>query len=363
VLSILFAVFMMMGAWTAWRRNPMYSARSTLKSAAIVLMTVAGMVGIVVAAVNLTIGKSVAVAATTLGLVIVFGALGMIYIIQSVTVPKESKAAALPHSVKLVTTNRRKIYKWVKVFAVLIGGFALLGLLIPGNPAYAAYTLAGFTLFLAVILLPVMYWTSRGLDQSLTQTELNPWVHWQYTQEQWSRWCGVQVDRVKATPPTFVFRRDWHRLAWPIALISGGVYIFGPGSWVFKTIYIVAVCGALVALVLLAGRGEAHAGERLREKLLTAAPEVYFGRDGVFCDGVFTPWLDVSTYLISAAIDERQPRSLLFSFERSVPNPYGPTTIIPIHQSVLIPDAAGSDLGRLQVELTARCPTARVTIA
>jgi hypothetical protein len=53
----------------------------------------------------------------------------------------------------------------------------------------------------------------------------------------------------------------------------------------------------------------------------------------------------------------------MFNFERSVPNPYGPTQIIPIHQAVLIPNGKESDLARLQQELTARCPRAQISLA
>ena len=111
------------------------------------------------------------------------------------------------------------------------------------------------------------------------------------------------------------------------------------------------------------GRGGAHGADKLRAKLLHANPEAFFGRDGIFCDGVFTPWLNVSTYLVSAALDERQPRSAMFNFERSFPNPYGPTQIIPIHQAVLIPTGRETDLARLQQELTTRCPRAQIRLA
>jgi hypothetical protein len=53
----------------------------------------------------------------------------------------------------------------------------------------------------------------------------------------------------------------------------------------------------------------------------------------------------------------------MFNFERSVPNPYGPTQSIPIHQAVLIPSGKENDLARLQQELTARCPNAQVSLA
>ena len=362
MIQLVFAIFMMIGAWTAWRRNPLYSTRSTLRSAFIALLAIAGVIALIIAAVNLTSGKSDAVVFTTLAVVIIFGTLALIFIIQAVSVPKESKPAALPHSVKLVSNNRRKMVRWVKVFAVLLGICALAGL-IPGAPGIISLTFGGMTLFLAIIMLPVLYFTNRTLDQSLTAIELEPWVHWQYTPEQWQQWCSVQSDRLAATPASFVFARDWHRFLFPFVIIIGGVAFFVPGSWLFKGIYLAFVCGAILAIAILSGRSGASHAAKLHAKLLAAAPEVYFGRDGIFSDGVFTPWLNVSTYLVSAAIDPRQPRSLMFNFERSVPNPYGPTSIVPIHQAVLIPANSEADLARLQQELTARCPKAQIALA
>lgn len=167
----------------------------------------------------------------------------------------------------------------------------------------------------------------------------------------------------RSDAPTFVLSRNWHRFLWPFGAIAVSVYVFCPGGWLWKTVYIVVVCGALFVIAVFSGRGGARRAGKLRAKLLRADPQAYFGRDGLFCDGVFTPWLNVSTYLISAAIDERQPRSARFNFERSVPNPYGPTQVVPIHQAVLIHSGKESDVARLQQELTARCPTARITLA
>jgi hypothetical protein len=235
---------------------------------------------------------------------------------------------------------------------------------VPGPAGIIALTLGGFTLFLAVILLPVAYVNLRGLDQSLTAVELAPWVHWNYTPEQWQPWCSVQAERLRATPPTFTLQRDWRRFVLPLGLVIAGVAIFAPGSWLFKVSYLVLVCAAIITVAILSGRGGAHTADKLHAKLLAAQPDAYFGRDGIFADGVFTPWLNVSIYLVSAAIDERHPRSLLFSFEKIVPNPYGPTQPLSIHQAVLIPANAShsEDLARLQRELTARCPKAQITL-
>lgn len=361
MIQLIFAIFLMTGAWAAWRRNPMYSKRSTLRAAGISLLAIIGVILLIVATVNFTMNRSPVVAGIALAAVIIFGTLALIFIISAVSTPKESKPAALPHSVKLVTNNRRKMYVWVKVFAILLGIFAIIAL-VPGTARIISLTIGGMTLFLAIILLPVLYWTSRTADKSLTEVELNPWVHWLYTPEQWTQWSNVQVQRLSATPPSFVLKRDWHRFLFPFAIIIGGVAFFVPGSWLFKGSYLALVCVAILTIAVLAGRGGASHADKLHAKLMQASPEAWFGRDGVFCDGVFTQWLNVSVYLVSAVIDERDPRSLYFSFEKSVPNPYGPTQIVPIHQAVLIPAGAAGDLARLQQELTARCPKAQVAL-
>jgi hypothetical protein len=355
-------MLLIVGAWSAWRRSPMYSRRSTLHAAFIILLAVAGGVGLIVATVQLTINRSPVVAGSAMAVAIVVSTLSMIFFIQAATVPKESKPAALPHSAKLVNVNRWKVFKWAKVFAVLLAFFGLGGLL-PGAAAIVSLTLGGLTLLLAAILLPVYYVTTRGLDQSLTAVELDPWVHWQYTPEQWRQWCGLQAERLRATPPTFTLARDWHRFIFPFVIIIGGVAVFGPGTWVFKVGYLGLVCGAILVVAVMSGRGGAAQADKLQARLLAAAPEAYFGRDGLFADGVFTPWLNVSTNLVSAGIDERQPRSLLFNFERIVPNPYGPAQVVPIHHAVPVPAGAEGDVARLQAELNARCPKAQIALA
>lgn len=361
MIQLGFALLMMFSAWAAWRRNPMYSTRSTLRAVIVIVLAVAGVVAMMVAAVKLSINRSPTVAGIVIGSTIVFGTLALIFIIQAATVPKESKPASLPHSVHLVTNNRRKIVRWLKVLGVLVVLFALAGLF-PGAAGIISLTLGGFVLFLAVILVPVAYVNLRGLDQSLTATELNPWVHWIYTPEQWQQWCSVQADRLRATPPSFIIQRDWRRFLLPFALIIGGVAIFAPGPWLFKGSYVALVCAAILTVAALSGRGGAHTADKLHALLLAAEPDAYLGHDGIFADGTFTPWLNVSIYLTSATIDDRAPRSLLFVFEKVVPNPYGATQPIAIHQAVLIPANAAADLTRLQHELAARCPNANVSI-
>jgi hypothetical protein len=114
---------------------------------------------------------------------------------------------------------------------------------------------------------------------------------------------------------------------------------------------------------MLSIRSDRHSPDKLRSVLRGAAPEVYFGHDGVYCDGVFTTWLTLDNYLKAASIDERAPRSLLFRFEKVVVNPYTGNELVPIDQSVLIPEGAETDLARLQHELSTRFPALPIALA
>jgi hypothetical protein len=351
------ALLSVAGAWHAWRRNPAYSTRSTLRLVGVTALCIIALILVIVTAVNLTIHRSPAVAMSTMFAVVVVGALGMIFIIQYVSTPKSARlTTAVPASATLVHVYRQKVYKLAKFFAILLALCAVLALLIPGAARGAVLAVGSIALLLALVLLPVMYVTNRNFDRSLTALECNPWVHWQYSPAQWQQWTDVRVERMKATPPAFVARRDWRKLALPFA-------VFGPGSAPFRALYVLGSCGAILALVMLSIRGDRHSPDKLRALVRGAAPEVYFGHDGVYCDDVFTIWLTLDNYLKAASIDERPPRSLLFRFEKVVVDPYTGNQIVPIYQSVLIPDGAEADLARLQHELSTRFPALPIALA
>jgi hypothetical protein len=358
------ALLSVVGAWHAWRRNPAYSNRSTLRLVGVTALSIIALILVIAAAVKLTIHRSEAVALGTMFAVVVIGALGMIFIIQYASTPKAARlTTAVPASATLVHVYRRKVYKLAKFFAILLALCGVLALLIPGEAKFAVLAVGAVALLLALVLLPVMYVTNRNFDRALTALECNPWVHWQYPPAQWQQWTDVCVERQKATPPTFVVKRDWRKLALPFAAIAVGVFVFGPGSALFRALYVLGSCGAIFGLVLLGARSDRHSPDKLRAVLRGAAPEVYFGHDGVYCDGVFTTWLTLDTYLKAASIDERVPRSLLFRFEKVVVNPYSGNQLLPIYQSVLIPDGAEADLARLQQELRARLPALPIALA
>jgi|SRR3984957_8564276 len=358
------ALLSVVGAWHAWRRNPAYSNRSTLRLVGVTALSIIALILVIAAAVKLTIHRSEAVALGTMFAVVVIGALGMIFIIQYASTPKAARlTTAVPASATLVHVYRRKVYKLAKFFAILLALCGVLALLIPGEAKFAALAVGAVALLMALVLLPVMYVTNRNFDRALTALECNPWVHWQYPPAQWQQWTDVCVERRKATPPTFVVARDWRKLALPFAAIAVGVFVFGPGSALFKALYVFGSCAAIFALVMLSARSDRHSPDRLRAVLRSAAPEVYFGHDGVYCDGAFTTWLTLDTYLKAASIDERAPRSLLLRFEKVVVNPYSGNQFVPIYQSVLIPEGSEADVARLQHELSARFPTLPIALA
>jgi hypothetical protein len=232
---------------------------------------------VVMAAVNLTIHRSTLVMAVTMSAVLVLATLAMIFVIQYVASPPAAKLnTALPSSTPVLNLHRRRVYRWAKLFAVVLAACALGSLLIAGNARFVVLALAGITLLLAAIALPVMYVTARNFDRALTVLMLNPWVRWQY-------------------PPE-------------------------------------------------------HGGT------------AYFGRDGMFSDGIFTTWVGLNIYLTEASIDERQPRSLVFQFEKIMPNPVAGNPVMPLIQRVAIPAGAEADIATLQHELGSRCPRARIRL-
>jgi hypothetical protein len=363
MFSALFALMGAVGALYAWRRNPSYTTKSTVRVLAVTAVSIAAVVLLIVGAVHFTENRSITVVMTTMGITIVFSTLAMIFIIQAVSTPKSAQlSTALPASTLVLHVFRRRILRWLKVLAVVLAACALPALIIPGPVRYVSLAFGGMALFLALILVPLMYWNARKFDRSLTSLEATPWVHWKYSPEQWAAWVEVQTERLQAKPRTFIWKRDWHKLIWPLSAIAIGVICFSPGSLLWRVSYVLFCFAAILCLVLLGAKYENVAPAKYRSKLSKTAPEAYFGHDGIYCDGAYTTWLGVDVYLLAASIDGRAPRSLMFDFEKVIFNPYG-NSIFAVHQSVLLPEGADADLARLQRELTARCPKARIALA
>ena len=146
------------------------------------------------------------------------------------------------------------------------------------------------------------------MDRWLSAVEDAPWVRWSYTAEQWRRWVDVEVERTSSVP-TFQWGRNWYKFVLPVVGIAVGVAIFSPGSWLFKGMYVAGITALLVVMIVAGQRSDRSRPQRVRAQLIQAEPEVCFGQEGVFADGVFTPWLTSGVYLLGAWLDERPPRS------------------------------------------------------
>jgi hypothetical protein len=328
------------------------------------VLLIAAALCLIVAAINLTSGRSEGVQLGVMFGLIVVLSLAMIFSIQAVTVPKTARlTSTLPPSAKVLTVFRQSFYKWTKGFLVFMAACAVLCLVLPGAAKFVVLALAGVTLLVGLVLLPVLYVMDRRLDRSLTAIELNPWVHWQYSPAQWQEWASTQVDRVKALPTTLSWKQHWASFVGVGAVIIGSTFTFASGSLFERSLLAIFCCAAVAAMLEVAAWEARRAPEKLRAKLSKLTPEAYFGHDGLYCNGAFVTWIDMSVYLTSASIDTRQPRSLLFCFDKIMFNPYGGTQTIRINQSVLVPADADRDIARLQNELTQRCPTAQIALA
>ena len=354
---VFFALFSVVGTWYAWRQNPMYSTGKSLRVLAVILLGIGAMIGIIVAAVNFIQGKSQTVAFTTMGIVIVAATLGMIFLIMAVTTKRDT---ALPPSTVLVNHFRRNVGKWAKRLGLVCAVLAILTAVLPEPANYVIGSFGGITLLLTVVLLPVMYFTAKKSDHALTALQLNPWIHWVYTPEQWAAWNAAQVSRVSSTRPNFILKRDWRKLLWPYVIVVAAIAVFAPGTPLEKilaTLFMTVVVGGGLALVK---PDNVVQSTRLRANLATAAPEAWFGPDGLYCDNILTPWLNISNFLMSATVDDRNPRSLLFRFQQTVAG-YG-NNVIEVDRAILLPQGSEADLALLQQQLVAILPQAQILL-
>jgi hypothetical protein len=356
----IFALLSAVGAWAAWRSNPLYSRAATLRFVAVIVIGTAAVVGIILAALSLTANSSPLVANIALALAVLVGTSAFIWIIVAASTPK---VPPLPRATKLVRVHREKLVRYARWFVGSMLGLGLLAILVPGDWKIAVGVAAGLLAFLGIVLLFTGYIAALGFDRSLSSVESEPWVRWTYTPEQWRAWTDAEVSRLAATPPHWVWRRDWKRIILPVVAVVGGVYLFDPGSIAWKTGFLSSLFIIMAGTVALSNRYGKTAPTRLRRLIASAKPETYFGASGIYTEGVYTQWLTVSNYLLEATVDEREPRSLDLFFEQVVPGSYaGP---VPLHRHVLIPPGPASDIDitRLQGLLSAACPSARVALA
>ena len=363
-MSAAFALLSCFSVWQALRHNPLYSSRSALWLVAKIVLVVSAAGAVLAVTVILTADRSEPVQVGVLLVSIVICTLGLVFGISAAATPRIARLQTqLPPAVPVVQLHRRRVTHWLRVALIY---FAVCGLLAlaPDPVRSFALVLACLGILLSAVMLPVGYVMARRMDRAVTALELNPWLHWQYPAEVRSVWCKAQVERLKLKPPTFILRRDWLRLLGLCAVLVIPSLVLMPGTlleragWGF-------FCSVLLGLFIeLAAVEERRAPARLANRLKAAPADVWFGHDGVVCDGHFYTWIDTSVYLHAARIDWRPPRSVCFEFTNIGPGAYGSPATTTVTQNVLIPPTAGTeDLPLLQAHLRTRCPDAEVKLA
>jgi hypothetical protein len=351
------------GAWIAWRRHPLYSPTATFRVVGEILLLIGACICIIIVTVNLIQKLPMAVQLGVLFAVIVLVTLGMIFSISAVAIPKSAHlSTTLPKGAPILNLRRRHVFHWLKVTVILVA-ICASACAIPGPPRYIAGSLLGIGALLACVMLPTAYIMARRFDRAATALQLHPWLHWHYAPQEWQAWSAARVERLAAQPATFRLQRDWHRILWVAVCLLCGALLFSPGGWGFRLGWAAFCIAMVLGFVELAAWDARRAPDKLRAQLLHAAPDAYFGDDGLLCDDRLLTWLGADVYLTTVSMDERAPRSLLMQFEKIVPNPYGAPQTLKVSQNILIPAAAdGGDLTVLRKALESRCPTAKMAL-
>jgi hypothetical protein len=352
------------GVWQALRHHPLYSPRSASWLLVKVVVMIGAAATLLFGAMLATVNSSLPVQLGVLVGAILIGTLGLVFGISAAATPRIARLQTkLPPRVPVVRLHRSRVTRWLRVALVYLAACALLALA-PDPLRSMALVLGGLGLLLAGVMLPVGYMTALRLDRAVTVLEFDPWLHWQYPPEARSVWCKAQVERLKLKPYTFILRRDWLKLLGLCAVLVIPSLLLMPGSVLVRAGWGFFCCVLLGFFIELAAAEERRAPARLARRLKAAASDVWFGHDGLVCDGHFYTWIDTRVYLRSARIDWRPPRSLCFEFTNLSSGAYGSPVTGTVSQNVLIPPAVGADdLALLQAHLRTRCPDAEIKLA
>jgi hypothetical protein len=364
MVMAVWCLFTFIGAWVTSRHMPGSTLKSTLGTLTLTLLMIGAAAGVIFLTIRLIDGRSIAVQTGAIATIVILCTLGLIFGVSAVSTPAGARLTTrLPPNVHAVTLYRRRILPWARAAGMVLGGGLLL-MLVPGSVGYIAGSFAAIAAFLGVIMLPVAYVTARRVDRAITALQLDPWLHWHYSPDDWNAWSERLADReakAQAVTMTTASRR------WTMIILAAVAAVYTaavvPASAMVR-LGAGVIAGLLVlGLALLTRSQSGHALERLAARLRAAPPDTYFGRDGVFCNGEFCAWSGVDDWLLSAAVAPGPPRCIELWFEKIQPAAYGSAQSTKVRKEVLIAqDAGASDLPALQAALVARCPDASINL-
>jgi hypothetical protein len=356
IALILFAILTIIGSFSAWRRSPLYSLKTTLK----LIGAFVGIVAVTLAAswavLSGPLPKSpVAQAILAIAAILALSIGAMVTIIRIT----DSHVAQLPPNVRLVTLSRHRITVWIWRFLVFLLVMGAASLVAPGDWYWLPSGLGGFMLLICGPLLAILYMMARRYDRAMTAVMANPWIHWQYTPEQWLAWAEKERgwETVKEKPG--VKKGLFLSVLLCVALFGLGS-LFSGGNAREKGVTVAGLTGMVVlmlGIVLLVQK--LHPGRRYRH-VLAAPPETWIGDEGLFSNGDFWPWILSGRYLLRAGAilnPKDEPGRLVFVFQSFTGN-----TSVEVERRVLIQEGGVADLALLQRKLSSQCPKAVIRI-
>lgn len=353
-MLIVFALLTIVGSLAAWRASPLYSLKSTLKLGLATLLIPAVAVGAAMAIYDGPL-KNAPVAQAVVGLfAYLLIATGAMVLIVRIT---DAHVAQLPPAVKLVNVHRHRVLRWgwrLIVYVLMNAGAALI---VPDRWQWLPEMLGGFVLLICGPMIGLAYMMARRNDRAMSAIFASPWVHWQYTPQQWQQWIDNQLqwERAKQKPVSW-------RALFLFMLFCDSLFALGTafdGGFGGENLYIFfGLCGLVVVFIaIMVAVGQL--GPRRRKRLLLAAPpEAYFGDEGVFCNGEFTTWILSGRYLLSASVESTSTTCVILVFES-----YTGNASIQLYKRVFVPPDHCADLALLEKKLAASCPSASVNLA
>jgi hypothetical protein len=350
---LIFAVLTVAGAFAGWRKSPLYSLKATLKLIGMFLLIVVVVMGASQAIINGKILQSpIAQGIACFLAIILIGSASSILIVRIT----DSHVAQLPPSARLVSFNRHKLYRWIwrlVIFELICAAGALA---LPPSLLWLPTGLGGFVLLLCGPMLSIGYMMARRNDRGMTSVIANPWAHWQYAPEKWAQWAENQRAWEKSQEGPW----SWKRISLFVLLCAGlfslGSLISG-GSLHEKLTIVCGLTGFVILLVLVAYWFKRTNFDRRYRNLLIAAPEAWFGDEGLFCNGAYMPWILSGRYLLKATVASDLPAHLTLIFQS-----FNGSSSILVTQRIPIPAEHVSDLQVLQQKIGSHCPTASVRL-
>ena len=263
--------------------------------------------------------------------------------------------AQLPQSVQLVTIHRHKAQRWIwRLIAYLLIA-AVAALLLPSWWKWLPLFLGGFVLLGCGPMLTAYYMYTRRLDRGMSAVLASPWAHWQYTPAQWEAWAQNQLEWERSNIPEFAWKSKWRAVVVLGLVFAGCSLVADDGAIGEKAVITVAGTALVIVIVLVANWSSRGDPERHYRRLRTAPLEAYFGAEGFFCNGEYSPWILSGKFLVEASAATDPPARLVLTFET-----FTGRTSVRVAKRIPIPDGHMSDLALLQEKLREHCGTAKV---